>query len=104
MPRLPIHPKLFSFIRNLTSNSIPDYRYRTPTQLAPESNTFSQDSAPVNGGTPRKVSEVKEVRDLLFFPYFVENCRELLRYKSIILSVDKPIMALKIRVAVTVFR
>ena len=41
-------------------------RYRTPpTQLPPESDTCSQDRAPaVNGGTPRKVSEVKEVRGL----------------------------------------
>ena len=31
-------------------------------------------------------------------------CGKLLRYKSIILSVDEQIMALKIRVAVMVFR
>ena len=116
-----------------------EYRYRAQTQLAPESNTFSQDRASVSGFiTPRKVNEgVKAIsrgpspflRPLPSFAQgFFTRARKLiyshqqywqmrnvkrcdvfirgksLRYESIILSVDERIMALKIRVAVTLFR
>ena len=110
--------------------------------LALESNTFSQDRAPVSSSqwiTSRKVSYVKEERDLgwrpllFFFVHFLRArfllnnkkikwfdtvissidvwamksvlmclfCGKLLRYmyKSIILSIDEWIMALKICVA-----
>ena len=70
MLRLPIRPKLFSFIRNLTSNLIPAPRsfyffkrlsisYTKAATVALESNNFSQDRAPVNGVHPEKSEQSK---------------------------------------------